>query len=153
MSIPKTNENFHLLYDTKGRFRLHSMKDEEAKFTLARSLMCILEQRADDTIRHDLESNKINFIKFEIGIVVMVIGRRNRDRVGVIKNREKHKGSFDTLHIQDNTDHEFATCLANVFNNGKGSNPWVTLPKGKGIKLIIIKEARERLAAQGSATS
>ncbi|MCL7037665.1 hypothetical protein MKW94_001298, partial [Papaver nudicaule] len=27
----KTNENFHLLYDTKGRFRLHSIKDEEDK--------------------------------------------------------------------------------------------------------------------------
>lgn len=31
VSIPKTNENFRLLYDTKGRFRLHSVKDEEAK--------------------------------------------------------------------------------------------------------------------------
>ena len=31
VSIPKTNENFRLLYDTKGRFRLHSIKDEEAK--------------------------------------------------------------------------------------------------------------------------
>ncbi|RZC72230.1 hypothetical protein C5167_035397 [Papaver somniferum] len=31
--IPKTNENFHLLYDTKGRFRLHSIKDEEVKVT------------------------------------------------------------------------------------------------------------------------
>ena len=31
VSIPKTGENFRLLYDTKGRFRLHSIKDEEAK--------------------------------------------------------------------------------------------------------------------------
>lgn len=31
MSIPKTNENFRLLYDTKGRFRLHSIRDDEAK--------------------------------------------------------------------------------------------------------------------------
>lgn len=31
VSIPKTSENFRLLYDTKGRFRLHSIKDEEAK--------------------------------------------------------------------------------------------------------------------------
>lgn len=31
VSIPKTNENFRLLYDTKGRFRLHSVRDEEAK--------------------------------------------------------------------------------------------------------------------------
>jgi len=31
VSIPKTNENFRLLYDVKGRFRLHSIRDEEAK--------------------------------------------------------------------------------------------------------------------------
>lgn len=34
VSIPKTNENFRLLYDTKGRFRLHSLRDEEAKVCL-----------------------------------------------------------------------------------------------------------------------
>jgi hypothetical protein len=31
ISIPKTNENYRLLYDTKGRFRLHAIKDEDAK--------------------------------------------------------------------------------------------------------------------------
>jgi len=31
VSIPKTGENFRLLYDTKGRFRLHSIRDDEAK--------------------------------------------------------------------------------------------------------------------------
>jgi len=31
VSIPKTNESFRLLYDTKGRFRLHSLRDDEAK--------------------------------------------------------------------------------------------------------------------------
>ena len=29
--IEKTNENFRLLYDAKGRFHLHSIKDEKAK--------------------------------------------------------------------------------------------------------------------------
>ncbi|XP_026453387.1 40S ribosomal protein S4-3-like [Papaver somniferum] len=175
ISIPKTNENFHPFYDTKGRFRLHSIKDEEAKVIQAckvpnvhfgtKGIPYINTSdgltirypdplvKANNTIRLDLESNKINFIKFGIGIVVMVTVRRNRDLVGVIRNREKHKGSFDTLHIQDNTGHEFANYFANVFNNGKGSKPWVTLPKGKGIKLIIIKEAMEHLAAQGSATA
>ncbi|GMP51336.1 hypothetical protein CsSME_00017603 [Camellia sinensis var. sinensis] len=36
VSIPKTNENFRLLFDTKGRFRLHSTRDEEAKFKLCK---------------------------------------------------------------------------------------------------------------------
>ncbi|KAG5555893.1 hypothetical protein RHGRI_006519 [Rhododendron griersonianum] len=36
VSIPKTNESFRLLYDTKGRFRLHSIRDEESKFKLCK---------------------------------------------------------------------------------------------------------------------
>ncbi|ONM53444.1 putative isoprenylcysteine alpha-carbonyl methylesterase ICMEL2 [Zea mays] len=48
----------------------------------------------------DLETNKImDFIKFDVGNVVMVTGGRNTGRVGVIKNREKHKGSFETIHV------------------------------------------------------
>lgn len=34
VSIPKTNENFRLLYDTKGCFCLHSVRDDEAKVCL-----------------------------------------------------------------------------------------------------------------------
>nr|VDD37232.1 unnamed protein product [Brassica oleracea] len=60
-----------------GRFRLHSIRDEEAKL--------------------DLEENKIvEFIKLDFGNVVMVTGGRNRGRVGVIRNRSKLKGSFET---------------------------------------------------------
>jgi small subunit ribosomal protein S4e len=36
ISIPKTNENYRLLYDTKGRFRLHPIRDEDAKFKLCK---------------------------------------------------------------------------------------------------------------------
>ncbi|ONM52997.1 40S ribosomal protein S4-3 [Zea mays] len=43
--------------------------------------------KANDTIKIDLETNKImDFIKFDIGNVVMVTGGRNTGRVGVIKN-------------------------------------------------------------------
>ncbi|XP_020395528.1 BTB/POZ and TAZ domain-containing protein 3 [Zea mays] len=56
--------------------------------------------QANDTIKIDLETNKImDFIKFDVGNVVMVTGGRNTGRVGVIKNREKHKGSFETIHV------------------------------------------------------
>jgi len=34
ISIEKTNENFRVLYDVKGRFVLKSLKEEEAKFKL-----------------------------------------------------------------------------------------------------------------------
>ncbi|THU44088.1 hypothetical protein C4D60_Mb02t03700 [Musa balbisiana] len=172
VSIPKTNENFRLLYDTKGRFRLHSIRDEESKFKLCKVRSVQFGQKgipylntydgrtirypdplikANDTIKLDLETNKIvDFIKFDVGNVVMVTGGRNTGRVGVIKNREKHKGSFDTIHVQDATGHEFATRMGNVFTIGKGTKPWVSLPKGKGIKLSIIEEARKRLAAAGA---
>jgi ribosomal protein S4E len=34
--LQKQNENFWILYDAKGRFRLHSFKDEEAKYKLCK---------------------------------------------------------------------------------------------------------------------
>ncbi|KAM1269319.1 hypothetical protein PS1_001482 [Malus domestica] len=110
--------------------------------------------KANDTIKLDLETNNItDFIKFDVGNVVMVTSGRNRGRVGVIKNREKHKGSFETIRVQDATGHEFATRLGNVFTIGKGTKPWVSLPKGRGIKLTIIEEAKKRQAAQQAATA
>ncbi|XWS22158.1 hypothetical protein CRYUN_Cryun29cG0010800 [Craigia yunnanensis] len=167
-----TNEDFRLLYDTKGRFRLHAITGDETKFKLCQVRSVQFGQKgipyintydgrticypdplikANDTIKLDLESHKIvDFIKFDVGNVVMVTGGRNRGRVGVIKNREKHKGSFETIHIQDAAGHEFATRLGNVFTIGKGTKPWVSLPKGKGIKLSVIEEARKRLAAQAA---
>ncbi|KAI3928663.1 hypothetical protein MKW98_024264, partial [Papaver atlanticum] len=54
--------------------------------------------------------------------VVMVTGGRNRGRVGIIKNRERHKGSFDTLHIQDNTGHEISTRLAKPREKSRKEN-------------------------------
>ncbi|KAK1301419.1 40S ribosomal protein S4 [Acorus calamus] len=58
--------------------------------------------KANDTIKLDIESNKVtDFIKFDVGNVVMVTGGRNRGCVGVIKNMEKHKGTFEIIHIQD----------------------------------------------------
>ncbi|GFP82512.1 40S ribosomal protein s4-3 [Phtheirospermum japonicum] len=159
VSIPKTNENFHLLYDTKGRFRLHSIRDEEAKFKLCKvrlvqfgkkcipyintydgRTICYPDPliKANDTIKLNLESSKIvDFIKFDVGNVMMVTGGRNRGRVGVIKNHA--------------SGHEFEMRLGNVFTIRKGTMPWVSLPKGKGIKLTIIEEAKKRLAAQTSA--
>ncbi|XP_035541448.1 40S ribosomal protein S4-1-like [Juglans regia] len=172
VSIPKTNENFRLLYDTKGRFRLHSIRDEEATFKLCKVRSVQFGHKgipylntfdgrtirypdplikANDTIKLDLETNKITeFIKFDVGNVVIVTGGRNRGRVGVIKNREKHKGTFETVHIQDALGHEFASRLGNVFTIGKGTKPWVSLPKGKGIKLSLLKRQEKGFKANQS---
>lgn len=54
----------------------------------------------------------------------MMTGGRNRGFVGVIRNRAKHNESFETIHIQDSTGHDFATRLKNMFTLGKESKPW-----------------------------
>jgi small subunit ribosomal protein S4e len=74
----------------------------------------------------------------------MVTGGRNRGRIGVIQHREKHKGSFDIIHVTDATGQQFATRMGNVFIVGQGPKPWITLPRGKGIKLSIVEEYKKR---------
>ncbi|XP_028957884.1 small ribosomal subunit protein eS4 [Malus domestica] len=130
------------------------IRDEEAKFKLCKVRSVQFGQKgipyintydrrtirypdplikANDTIKLDLETNNItDFIKFDVGNVVMVTSGRNRGRVGVIKNREKHKGSFETIHVQDATGHEFATRLGNVFTIGKGGKAVGESSQGKG---------------------
>jgi small subunit ribosomal protein S4e len=36
ISIEKTGENFRLIYDTKGRFTVHRITDEEAQYKLGK---------------------------------------------------------------------------------------------------------------------
>lgn len=38
--------------------------------------------------------------------------------------------------------------LTNVFIIGKGNKPWVSLPRGKGVKLTIAEERDRRIAAK-----
>ncbi|THU56333.1 hypothetical protein C4D60_Mb11t16160 [Musa balbisiana] len=145
-----------------GRFRLHSIKDEEAKFKLCKvrsvqfgqkgiPYLNIYDSRtirhpdplikANDTIKLDLETNQIiDFIKFAVGNVVVLTGGRNTGRVGVIKNREKHKGSFEPIHIQAATWHEFATRMGNVFTIGKGTKPWMCpFPRARELSSALLR--------------
>eukprot|EP00249_Psilotum_nudum_P011962 c23491_g2_i2 orf=206-997(+) len=169
VSIAKTNENFRLLYDSKGRFTLHSISHEEAKYKLCKVRTARFGEKgipfittndgrtirypdplikANDTVKIDVQTGKVvEFIKFDIGNLVMVTGGRNRGRIGAIKHREKHKGSFEIIHVQDAIGQEFATRLSNVFVIGQGTKPWVTLPRGRGIKLSIVEEAKKRAGA------
>ncbi|KAL9259522.1 Small ribosomal subunit protein eS4-like protein [Drosera capensis] len=151
VSIPKTNENAlacklckvrSVQFGKKGIPYLNTYDGRTIRYP--DPLI-----KANDTIRLDLETNKItDFIKFDVGNVVMVTGGRNRGRVGVIKNREKHKGSFETIHVTDADGHEFATRQGNVFIIRNGSKPWVSLPKGRGVQKSIIKEAKKRQEAK-----
>jgi len=168
VQIEKTKENFRLLYNTKGRFTLHKIVKEEASYKLCRvkKVMrgpkgipyCVTHDgrtirypdpdvKANDTIRLDTESGKIlDYVKFEPGNVVMVSGGNNMGRVGVMTHREKHPGSFEIVHIKDAVGHTFNTRLENVFVIGKGNKPWISLPKGNGIKLSVIEDRNNRLS-------
>ena len=97
--------------------------------------------QVNDTVIIDIETGKVtDFIKFDIGQLIMVTGGRNCGRVGTIIKKEKHKGSFDIVLVRDGAGHEFATRLTNVFIIGKSDKAMISLPKGKGIKLSILQE-------------
>lgn len=170
VDLPKSNDRFRLMYDTKGRFVLHRINEEEAKYKLCRVKRQEFTKKkipyiatsdgrtirypdpmikVNDTVKIDLESGKVvDFIKFETGNLVMITAGRNAGRVGVLHHIERHQGSFDIAHIRDSAGHAFATRLMNVFAIGKENRPWVSLPRGKGIKLSILEERSLRQQKQ-----
>jgi len=179
VTIEKTGENFRLLYDTKGRFTLQPINADEAKFKLCKVKRLAVGSKGipyvtlhdgrtvrypdplikvNDSVKLDIATSKItDFVKFDIGNVIMVTGGRNLGRVGVIVNRERHPGSFDIVHIKDAVGNTFATRLGNVFvigkSEGKTTKALVSLPRGKGIKKSILEEAAIRNARGGAAAT
>uniref|UniRef100_A0A8C5L0Z8 40S ribosomal protein S4 n=1 Tax=Jaculus jaculus TaxID=51337 RepID=A0A8C5L0Z8_JACJA len=145
ISIEKTGENFHLIYDTKGHFAVHRLTPEEAKYKLCKVRKIFV---VNDTSQIDLETDKITvFIKSDPGNLCMVTGGANLGRIGVITNRERHPGSFDVVHVKDANGNSFATRLSNIVI---GNEAWISLPREKGIRLLIAEERDKRLAAKQS---
>lgn len=167
IQIEKTNENFRLIYDVKGRFTVHRISGQEAKYKLCRVKKVAVGPKGvpylyttdgrtirypdplikvNDSIRLDINTNKImDFIKFDSGNLCMVTGGRNTGRVGTIMHRERHANSFDIVHVKDNAGHTFATRLTYVFVIGKNTKPYISLPKANGIKLTVAEERDKRL--------
>ena len=75
----------------------------------------------------------------------MIRGGKNIGRVGTIVNRERHPGSHDMIHIKDAAGHNFVTVLENCMVVGEGSSAWISLPKGKGIKLSNQEDRKQRM--------
>jgi len=166
ITIEKTNENFRLLYDTKGRFCVHRIKSKEAKFKLLkvreisvglRGVPYLVSHdgrtirypdpliKAGDTVKFNLVRNKIEeFVKLESGVMAMITGGHNLGRVGVVEHKEKHNGGFDIIHLKDAIGNHFATRASNVFVIGK-TQSLVTLPRQKGIRLTIIQDRERKL--------
>jgi small subunit ribosomal protein S4e len=91
----------------------------------------------DPTIKVNDTVKISEFISFDTGAIAMVTGGRNMGRVGTITHRERHDGGFNIIHIKDAVDNEFATREGNVFVIGK-EKPWISLPKGKGVKVSFF---------------
>merc|ERR1719272_913396 len=165
--IEKTKENFRMLYDTKSKFCLHKVSADEASYKLGKVKKVKRgpkgipyaithdgrtlrypdpDVKPNDTVRVDINSGKIlDHAKFEIGNVVMICGGNSMGRVGVITHRERHPGSFEIVHMKDAVGHNFSTRLRNVCVIGKGNKPWISLPKGNGIKLSIIEDRNAKM--------
>jgi len=108
--------------------------------------------KANDTVKIDLKTGKINgHAKFETGNIAIVTKGSNIGRVGVIVHTDHHPGSFDIVHLRDQRGASFATRLHNVFVIGEGTTPWISLPKGKGVKLTIIEERDKQQSQSGKA--
>ncbi|CAG0879791.1 unnamed protein product [Darwinula stevensoni] len=168
--IEKTGEYFRLLYDVKGRFITHRITPEEAKYKLCRVKkvqtgpkgipFCVTHDgrtirypdpivKVNDTVQVDIGTGKIiDVLKFDSGNLCMITGGHNLGRVGVVTSRERHPGSFDIVHVKDALGHTFATRLNYVFIIGKGNKPYISLPRGKGVRLTIAEERDRRIAAR-----
>merc|ERR1712226_1345172 len=156
ISIEKTNENFRLIYDTKGRFIVYRVKKvfvekNNVPFLVTHDGRSIRypnpECKVGDTIELDLASNKIsNWVKFDTGNMCQVIGGKNIGRIGTIQSRERHPGSFDIVNVKDASGHVFATRAANISLLGKGNKALVSLPRDKGVRKTIAEERDARLS-------
>jgi small subunit ribosomal protein S4e len=172
VTIEKTNENYRLLYDVKGRYTLQAIDKAEAQFKLCKvkrqqvgagGVPFIVTHdgrtiryadpniKVNDTIKLDIATNKsVDYIKFDVGNVVMITGGRNVGRVGVVTTREKHAGSFDIVHVKDVSGASFATRLGNVFTIGKGTKSWISIPRANGVRVNAVEDRERRLVKQAA---
>eukprot|EP00980_Cylindrotheca_fusiformis_P004014 scaffold880_cov132-Cylindrotheca_fusiformis.AAC.10 len=169
VELEKSNDRFRLMYDVKGRYVLHRIDREEAQYKLCRinkifvgtnKVPCAVthdgrtlrypdpDLKVNDSVKVDIATGKMSdIIPFDLGAMVMITKGHNCGRVGTLMHIEKHEGSFAIITVKDAKGQSFATRLSNVFVIGSGSKPFVTLPKGRGVKKTILQERSEAEAA------
>ncbi len=164
IEIPKMKQNYRVLYDVKARFTFVKINDAEAKFKL-----CKVEKKAlgpnkitylvthdgrtirfadkdikvGDTLKLNLEKNEVeDFIPMSVGNLAFCSDGNNRGRVGTIDHINKFDNNFDLITIKDEHGNSFTTRTSFIVTIGRGNKSLITLPKGQGIRLSIIEEAK-----------
>jgi len=133
VTIDRTNENFRILVDTKGRFLPHRIDSKEAEFKLCKVIRKRIgkakvphivtndgrtiryphpDVQINDSIKLNLATGEIaGIVKFQSGAIVMLTGGNNIGRIGTMQSQEKHPGSFEIIHVRDAEGHTFSTRL------------------------------------------
>jgi small subunit ribosomal protein S4e len=170
VSIEKTGEKWRLLFDVKGRFVLHPIKEGEKNVKICRVTKqlygpnrtpfivtndgrCIQfpdpNIRVADSVVLDLETGAVKeWIRFKPGALACITGGANTGRVGEVVSVERHPGSFDIVHMKDAADNKFATRFSNVFVVGSGSTPVVSWLKLTGVRPATHVDRDKKLASR-----
>jgi small subunit ribosomal protein S4e len=170
VTIEKTNENFRILLDIKGRFLPHRIEQKEAGFKLCKVLQKRIgkakvphivthdgrtiryphpDVQINDSIKLNLETGDIaGIVKFQNNAIVMLTGGNNIGRIGTLQSLEKHPGSFEIAHVRDASGNIFSTRLGNVMVIGDSKAAVISLPKGDGIRLTLMEERAARIGAE-----
>merc|ERR1711977_180629 len=135
ISIDKTGEHFRLIYDTKGRFAVHRVEQAEAEYKLGKVKRVQLGRGGIPyLVTHDARTIRFPDPAIKVNDTV---------KIDLATGKITDFIRFDTGVIA--MANEFATRESNVFVIGQ-EKPWISLPKGKGVKLSIAEERDRRRA-------
>lgn len=171
MSDGDNVDRFRIMYDIKGRFKLHPIDAKEAKTKLCKVVKQAFTRKGipyivthdgrtiryhdpvikvNDTVQVNIATGKVDDVmKFDVGCNVIVTNGKNRGRYGRLETIQRHPGSFNIVNIRDVDGHSFATRLGNVFALSKsGGDMSQSMPTGRGVKLTIIQEREKALRAR-----
>ena len=166
VTINKTNSNYRVNFDVKGRWRLVRIAKEDAKYKLCKVTKRSMgpkkipfittsdgrtlryphpDIKEHDSIKLDLTKNEIiAHYKYKIGAQVLIIGGNNIGRAGQIEKIEKHPGSYEIVYIKDTTGKVFSTRLTNIFITGDQKSE---IPVEKYNTLLSIIDERKLKAS------
>ena len=167
LSIPKTQENYRILFDVKKRFILHPIDAKESGFKLVKVIRKAMgpnkipyivtddgrtirfpdhEVKVGDVVKFNLTTGKIErIIKMEIETTAILTGGNSCGRVGVIQKIDRHLGSYDIVSLRDDRGERFITRSSNVFPIGTEGKLDITLPVNKGIMLSPLEVKAEKI--------